>query len=96
MDCGSDLPDGPAGDEQTGREGGFGGAESSESRVSHMLTGLSGAGDDGAREVGGEALLEPLLGKQMEIAAGHVDDAGYVFRRPQRTDAPTELRPCLR
>jgi hypothetical protein len=91
MDCGSDLPDGPAGDEQTGRERGFGGTESSERRVSHMLTGLSGAGDDGAREVGREALLEPLLGKQMEIAAGHTNHSNLAARSTRRERAVSSV-----
>ena len=45
------LANSPAGDDQAGRERGFGFAEGGESCTSHFLVGLRGAGDDDAGEV---------------------------------------------
>ena len=70
MDSGSGFPDGPAGDEQTGRKGGFGVAERGERGASNLLAGLSGARDDGAGEVRRKALLEPFLRSRVRSRPG--------------------------
>ena len=78
------FADGPAGDEQTGARRWVGSAEIGERGVEDLLIGLGGVGDDGAGEVGREPFGQPLGGEQCEVAAGHVDDAGGVFKLRQR------------
>ena len=57
-----------------GKLGGFG--QSGDGGVEELLIGMSGFGDYGAGEIGGEAgVLEPA-GEFGVVGAGHVDDEG--------------------
>src|ERR1035441_4386617 len=81
---GGDFADGPAGNQQAGRESGFGVAEGGKGGPPNLLAGQSGARDHGAGELRREALLEPLPRQKVQIAARHVDDAGRVLQHRQR------------
>jgi hypothetical protein len=49
----------------------------------HFLSRLGGVRDYGAWEDGWKAFLKPLFGEQLQVAPGHVDDAGCIFNLGQ-------------